>query len=192
MTNKGYIKMSLLSALEILELVEQGVIENVREGAINYRADINATSIDLYLGRDFLLEEIVDPENNIVNLANRERPKMFEVKDTVILKPNQFCLGTTVERFHLPDNISAQYMLKSSHARAGLEHSLAGWCDASWHNSTLTLELKNNLEHHKLQLTAGMPIGQMIFFRHKIVPKEFLYRNKGRYNNDETVKQLKD
>ncbi|EKD22599.1 MAG: dCTP deaminase [uncultured bacterium] len=184
--------MSLLSALEILELIEQGVIENVREGAINYRADINATSIDIHLGNDFLLEEPDVPEFNIIDLSKRERPLMSEAINSVILKPGQFCLGNSIEVFHLPDNISAQYMLKSSHARAGLEHSLAGWCDASWHNSTLTLELKNNLEYHQLKLVSGMPIGQMIFFRHKIVPKEFLYRNKGRYNNDETVKQLKD
>jgi deoxycytidine triphosphate deaminase len=83
------------------------------------------------------------------------------------------------------------FILKSSLARSGLEHSQAGWADAGWHDSALTLELSNLLSNHTLHLEAGMAIGQMIFFRHTKVPEEFLYSTKGRYNGDRTVQEIK-
>ena len=44
---------------------------------------------------------------------------------------------------------------------AGYEHSLAGWCDPSFEGQ-LTLELRNNLRHHRLALQAGMRLCQLI------------------------------
>ena len=52
-------------------------------------------------------------------------------------------------------------LLRSSAARAGYEHSLAGWCDPSFEEQ-LTLELRNNLRHHRLALQAGMRLCQLI------------------------------
>ena len=64
-------------------------------------------------------------------------------------------------------------------------------CDPTWHNSKLTLELKNDLKHHSILLKAGMKIGQMIFYRVKPVPTEHSYKAKGRYNNTTSVTQSK-
>jgi len=60
-------------------------------------------------------------------------------------------------------------------------------CDPSWHNSKLTLELKNDCEYHSLLLKAGMKIGQMIFYRVNPVPDQHSYAVKGRYNNTTEV-----
>ncbi len=176
----------LLSSLELQYLVDQGVIEGVRDGAIN------AASIDLHLGSEFLHEANPgDHASGVVNLAKREKPAMYKETGYTHLLPGDFCLASTKEIFHLPDDISGMFILKSSMARAGLEHSQAGWADAGWHGSALTLELSNLLRNHTLQLEEGMAIGQIILFRHTPVPTEFSYATKGRYNNDKGVSQIK-
>jgi len=60
-------------------------------------------------------------------------------EDPYYLAPSEFVLAETIETFNLPDDISAQFVLKSSRAREGLNHLLAGWCDPGWHGSKLTL-----------------------------------------------------
>ena len=37
------------------------------------------------------------------------------------------------DSFNLPNDISCQFVLKSSRAQSGLNHLLAGWCDPGWH-----------------------------------------------------------
>jgi deoxycytidine triphosphate deaminase len=59
--------------------------------------------------------------------------------------------------------------------------------DPRWHNSKLTLELKNELSHHQILLKTGMKIGQIIFYRVTPVPEEHSYAVKGRYNNTTEV-----
>jgi dCTP deaminase len=76
-------------------------------------------------------------------------------------------------------------------ARIGLEHLNAGWCDAGWNNSVLTLELKNMTQYHTIMLQKGDKIGQMVFFEHEPVPHERSYAVRGRYNNDSTVSGVK-
>ena len=180
--------MSLLSSVELLELVDQGVITNVDRGSIN------AASIDVHLGTDFLIEKdciYIKSRTPVLDLSKREKPTMFGLKDFVILDPSEFCLASTVETFNMPDNISAQFMLKSSIARSGLEHLMAGFIDSGFNNSVLTLELINMLRYSRIMIKSGMAIGQVIFFKHTDVPEEFSYRNKGRYNGDKTVQEIK-
>ena len=76
-------------------------------------------------------------------------------------------------------------------ARIGLEHMNAGWCDAGWNGSVLTLELKNMTKHHAIRIRPGDPIGQMVFFKHEPVPTEASYASKGRYNGDSSVSGIK-
>ena len=181
--------MSLLSYNELCELVEQGVIEGVREGCIN------GTSIDVHLGPELLVEnQYVFPE--VVSLRDKEQLSMFPLtlaKDgRYQLQPGEFILAHTVERFNLPDNISAEFKLNSSGARIGLENALATWCDPYWHGSVLTLELKNLTRYHTISLDNGCRIGQMIFHRSTPVPKDKGYHVRGRYNKDTSVSGVKE
>lgn len=108
------------------------------------------------------------------------------------MSPGNFILTQSREVFHLPDTISAEYKLKSSMARIGLEHLNAGWCDAGWNGSVLTLELKNMTEAHSILLQEGDAIGQIVFFKHAPVPEDKSYAARGRYNNDKTVMGAKE
>jgi len=107
------------------------------------------------------------------------------------LRPDEFILASSEEFFDLPDYISAEYKLKSSMARNGLEHLNAGWCDAGWNGSRLTLELKNVTRYHKLLIEAGMAIGQVVFFKHAPVPHEKSYAVRGQYNKQQSVTESK-
>ena len=108
-----------------------------------------------------------------------------------LLRPGQFVLAHTVEVFNLPDDIAAQFMLKSSRAREGLEHLMAGYCDPGWHGSTLTMELHNSRQLQPVPLWPGMKIGQMIFHQMAGVPQRS-YAITGRYNGDTSAQQSKD
>lgn len=180
----------LLSYSELVELVASGVIENVADGAIN------AASIDVRLGHTFMAEDItLNAAMREVDLSARESVvyEEHQVDDGgyFLLRPAAFVLAHTIERFNLPNDISAQFLLKSSVARNGLDHLSATWCDAGWHGSVLTLELRNVLQMHNLLLRPGMAVGQMKFFRHTPVPHDKSYAARGRYNNDASVSNIK-
>lgn len=178
--------MSLLSYNDLYELVEQGVI-----GPVDPKA-INAASIDVRLGPEIVCERWkASPPS--VDIHKREVFDNYSlnISDGYDLQPGEFILAQTMETFNLPNDICAEFKLKSSGARTGLENALATWCDAGWNGSVLTLELKNLLRFSSLRLTPGMYIGQMLFYRVKEVPTERSYATIGRYNNDKSVQIVK-
>lgn len=181
--------MTLLAYNELCELVEQGVITNVKP------EQINSSSIDLTLGKKLMLEKYFDFPP-VLNLKQRHPLTSVEwdmqVRGPCLLHPGEFILAHSEQVFNLPPNISAEYKLKSSMARIGLEHLNAGWCDAGWHGSVLTLELKNMTHNHIIELEESVGIGQVVFFRHEPVPKDKSYATRGRYNNDLTVSPIKE
>ena len=179
--------MSLLSYTELCELVEQGVIGPVDPAAIN------AASIDVRLGEDIITEQYCDHRVRPVDIHKREVFPSYKQKisNHYDLQPGEFILAHTMETFNLPNNICAEFKLKSSGARTGLENALATWCDCGWNGSSLTLELKNLLRYSALRLTPGMFIGQMIFYRVTEVPEHRSYATIGRYNKDTSVQSVK-
>ena len=107
-------------------------------------------------------------------------------KNPFLLQPHEFVLGCTEETFWFPSDIAGQFTLKSSCARRGIEHLMAGYCDPGWHNSKLTLELQNARSKHPVALWPGMRIGQIVFHRMSQTPGQD-YSVTGHYNNDKTV-----
>lgn len=169
----------LLSSKELLKLIEDGVIDALPE-------NVNAASIDVRLGREIQIET-APIMSRAVDLDSKESPEMcsFDIDDGGFgLQPNQFILAHTMETFNLPDNISSLFILRSSIARAGLEHMQAGWADAGFNGAQLTLELKNMTQHHNLVIKPGMRIGQMVFFQHEPAG-EYSYSVLGNYNGQQ-------
>lgn len=179
-------KNCLLSFVELCELVDEGIITGVKD------KQINASSIDITLGDTILAERFISTPK-IISLKDREplTTTAFSTRGGYVMSPGEFVLAHSQQTFNLPNNISAEYKLKSSMARMGLEHLNAGWCDAGWNGSVLTLELKNMTLRHRIQLEEGDAIGQIVFFKHETVPKERSYAFRGRYNNDTTVTGVK-
>lgn len=193
--------MSLLSYNNLMTLVAMNIITNVEHD------QINATSIDLTLGSNLLIErphpdaflaKLQSGNEAVAGVCLRDRtplymgPHNLEIDGPYDLMPGEFILAQSAQMFNLPRNVSAEYKLKSSMARIGLEHLNAGWCDAGWNGSVLTLELKNMTRYHAIRLQAGDRIGQVVFFQHAAVPEDRSYAARGRYNGDTTVSGIKE
>lgn len=190
--------MSLMSYNQLCNLVDLGVITHTDPEAIN------SASIDIRLGEEILIERRIpnnmegdyDP-NKLTRISLRKREPIHVHKHNLlkdgnyILFPGEFILAHSIELFNLPNTISCMYKLKSSMARIGLNHLFAGWCDAGWHGSALTLELKNETRNHEIELQYGDKIGQMVFFQHPSVPEDKSYAVRGRYNKDKGVSGTK-
>ena len=140
---------------------------------------VNPASIDVLLGSNLLVES-QSGELEPVEIASKTK------NDPFWLEPGAFCLAQTQETFNLPNDIAAKFALKSSRAREGYNHMLAGWCDPGWHGSVLTLELTNAKRFSSLPLYPGLKIGQMVFYRMSAKPRAS-YAETGHYNNHDKV-----
>lgn len=156
----------LLSGHEIEKLILDGYIKNARQDAIN------GASLDLHLDGTFYVDDW------------KSSGGFRKIKNEIQIEPGQFCLASTREIFYLPDDVAAEVKLRSSWARLGLNHLLAGWCDPGWHGSALTLEFHNVRRFFSITLMKNDSPVQMVFFRLSSPAGKYSYRNKGRYNND--------
>lgn len=179
--------MSVLSYHELISLVSSGVINAPVE-------NVNGSSIDITLHNIVQRESEWYSGHEEVDPAKKQFPRFFksDLDELNILAPGEFLLASSVEYFNLPNNISAEYKLKSTLARCGIEHLNAGWCDPGWNGSRLTLELKNMLRNHNVILTPGMKIGQIVFYKHEEVPGYASYSVRGQYNNQSLATSAKE
>jgi dCTP deaminase len=183
-------KKMLLSYNELCELVEQGVITEVKPESIN------AASIDIHLGDEILSETYGDHRQQVIDLSVKPRQSVQRERHLITgsyydMLPMSGILAHTVEKFYLPDDIVGEYYLNSSLARNHLEHLHAGHCDCGWSGSALTLELINLNRFHTLRLRPGQRIGQMLFYKVTEVPEDRSYRTIGNYNGDSGVGRVK-
>lgn len=140
----------------------------------------NPASLDLTLGDRLMIEVEESRELQVLGITHCTEDVPY------FLKPNEFALAQTREVFNLPSHVAGQFVLKSSRARDGLEHLMAGYCDPGWSGSVLTLELHNARRYHPIPLWPGMKIGQMVFHSLASVPEKD-YSITGRYNGHLTV-----
>lgn len=184
-------KRGIITFKELNKLVDAGVVEDVGLG------NVNVASIDVRLADTIYVERLPEPGQvaKAVDVSKGESLPMVErriqdygAKDKdgsyYDLMPGEFILAATIEKFNMPMDISAEYMLKSTLARNGLEHLAARWCDAGWHGSNLTLELVNVSRYHPIRLRVDMGIGQMVFHRHAKEKWSTGYGCRGQYNED--------
>lgn len=181
--------MSLLSYNQLCRLIDSGVLTNAKHD------NVNSASIDLVLGPNIMVEREPDTAKGeawppIIDMLDKEANHLIPFKmgpEGFLVPPGGVLLAETVEIFHLPNNLSGEYKLKSTMARNFFNHLNAGWADAGWHGSVLTLEFVNHLRHHWVRVKPGMKCGQMIFFSHEEVPADRSYAARGQYNGDKTV-----
>jgi dCTP deaminase len=164
----------ILCDSQIKKLAMDGMVQPYEESLVN------PASIDVRLGPRLLIEVEYTREMQPLEIVHHVQ------QDPYWMAPGQFLLAETIETFNLPADVAAQFMLKSSRAREGLEHLLAGYCDPGWHGSRLTMELHNSRQLHSVPIWHGMKIGQMVFHRMSETPA-MDYSKTGRYNNHKCV-----
>lgn len=141
---------------------------------------LNPASYDVALGDNIMFEVAETPE------MIRHSIKTHSKEDPYWLQPGEFILAETQELFNFTDDLAGQFVLKSSRARQGYQHMLAGWIDPGFNGSVLTLEIKNVRQKHRLPIWPGMLIGQIVVFM-MAETVEQSYSVKGHYNKNQTV-----
>ncbi|MCP3740818.1 dCTP deaminase [Rossellomorea sp. BNER] len=121
-------------------------------------AQFQPASVDLRLGDHFLqLDEYASPSISL------EKPAVYKdiCKDRILIPPNAFVLGTTMEYVRLPNDITAFVEGRSSIGRLGLFIQNAGWVDPGF-KGHITLELYN-ANRVPIELISGRRICQLVF-----------------------------
>ena len=137
---------------------------------------ISAASYDLTLADHILVESVDDNSDGWIEV-NIDKP--------YIVKPKQFILASTEEIVTIPPNLCAQVVLRSSAARAGWNHALAGWIDPGF-SGQITLELTNQRQLADLEVHTGQRLLQLVV--HQLVtPPQALYGVKGNYQHQRRV-----
>ena len=157
----------ILNDTQLFTLAQQGLI------APFYEENLQGSSIDLTLGHELQIETPTGAFNHMKAIEMQEAPYM--------LRPGEFVLAHTAEVVHLPDDVCGMVLLRSSAARAGYEHSFAGWIDPGF-RGTIVAELRNNLSNHLLPLKPGMRLLQLVLHR-MTLPAAQPYDRRGNYQN---------
>lgn len=168
----------ILSDRQIIQLCQKGLI-------VPFEIElVNPASIDIRLGNLIKVENESSARKKFMNVDISQ----CDPGDPFLVQPEQFLLAESYERFYLPDDIAGEFKLCSTPAREGFNHALAAWLDPGWSGSVLTLELKNNCQHHTIPIYPGLVIGQIIFYKCDEPPTQ---PYKGRYNGDQKVTMSK-
>ncbi len=144
---------------------------------------VNPASLDARLGENLLVELPTTTSLVPFSIAGQTQEKPF------MLQPHEFVLAETAEVFDVPDCVAGQLALKSSRAREGIEHLLAGYIDPGY-KGRLTLELQNARSMHAVPLWPGMRIAQIVFHKMSMLPGKS-YSITGRYHGDTAVQASK-
>lgn len=128
-------------------------------------------SIDLRLGCHFIIPKRTQLASLDPLHKNYERDKReykdeayIGIGDHFVLHPRQFILGHTLEYIHIPSNLSAYVICRSSWGRDGLVIATATGVHPGF-SGVLTLEL-TNLGEIPLYLYPGIAIAQL--FVHEV------------------------
>lgn len=131
----------ILSDKTIRDFIATGKIKIFPEFNLS---DVRPAGIRLHLGSELL----IPIEGQTVDLESNEDVKYNQVSilnNTFTLKPGQFILGTTFEKFQVPRNIVCHVDGRSTVARIGLAiHCTSGIIDGNFEEArTIVLEMKN-------------------------------------------------
>ena len=127
---------------------------------------IQPSSVDVRMDRFFRVFNNSKYTHIDPKLQQDELTSLVEVAEDepFVLHPGEFVLGSTLEKFTLPDHLAGRLEGKSSLGRLGLlTHSTAGFIDPGF-SGYITLEL-SNVANRPITLWPGMKVGQLALFK---------------------------
>jgi dCTP deaminase len=165
----------ILNDIQITHLAEKGMInpflsqllrkDNERPilsyGLSSYGYDLRLSSKDFRIFRH-IPGTVVDPKNFSPNNLEDAPLKSDEQGQYFILPARSYGLGVAIEELHLPENVSAMCVGKSTYARCGIIANLTP-AEAGW-KGHLTLEFSNS-SAADCRIYANEGVVQMIFFQ---------------------------
>lgn len=136
---------------------------------------IHGGSLDIRLGNHFLILERgmlgqIDPMNqtNVMEEPGTERKLYIPLTKSLVIHPDQFVLGCSLEYLGLPNDLVGYVVGRSSWGRLGLVIATAFGVHAGY-KGVITLEI-TNLGEVPVCVYPGWPIAQMFF--HEVLQTE--------------------
>lgn len=183
--------MSVLSDRQIMELCNkdkdpmitpfvgnQVKVNEKGERILSY--GLSSYGYDLRLGNRFKI--FTNINSTIVDPKNFSNDSFVEHEgDECIIPPNSFVLGYSLERLHIPRNVIATVLGKSTLARVGIV-CIATPLEPDW-QGYVTLEFANTTPL-PAKIYAGEGCCQLLFFQGEDCITSYSDRN-GKYNNQE-------
>lgn len=168
----------ILSDKKILEAIETGdiVIEPFQ------RSCLGTNSYDVHLGKYLAIYK-----DNILDAKKHNQIETFEIpEEGYILYPHILYLGVTEE--YTETHQAVPFLEgKSSVGRLGIDiHATAGKGDVGFCN-TWTLEISCT---QPVRIYAGMPIGQLIYFKVEGDIENYYNKKANAKYNDRTIKPV--
>lgn len=167
-------------------LTDKQILAEIEKGTIKIEPfDIEClgtNSYDVHLGK--YLATYVD---EVLDARKHNRIEIFEIpKEGYVLRPDKIYLGVTAE---YTETLAHVPFLegKSSVGRLGIDiHATAGKGDVGFCN-TWTLEISVK---QPVRIYAGMPIGQLIYFKIEGDVQNFYHSKKNAKYNERTDKPI--
>ena len=144
-------------------------------------AMVNPHSLDIRIGLAAKLRTTHGYLDVDLSRTTKENPYLIYPGDRLLVE--------SLEVFNIPEFVATTFFMKSSRGREWYGHQLAGYIDAGWFNSRLTMEITND-DIDCLPLYQGMRFGQLEFRLLLSLPSKS-YKETGRYNNDLSVMESK-
>jgi len=152
-----------LSNSDLHKLVDKNII------TVSNKKQIKDVAIDVTLYKDIYIETNkyhTEYKQLETIIPGKNKPKVryvdLSISNEYKITPHTFLIGGINEIINMPNNLIGFLFLKSSVARAGLQHSLAIPIKPGW-SGQLVLELTNCFSYHSVLLTNNMTIGQVMF-----------------------------
>lgn len=114
----------------------------------------------------------------------------LHIGNPFLVDPGEWILTHTKEIVTLTDKLEAEVCLRSSAARAGWQHALAGYIDPGW-SGRITLEFQNVRRFQVLPIYPGLELCQLRVRALDLAPSSD-YSATGRYQGDMGVQGNKD
>ena len=150
-----------------------------RPGSISFGC--GSMGYDIRLGRRF---KVFTPTHCVVVDPKAMDPRAFvDVEgDTVLIPPNSYLLGESVEYFEVPDDVIGIAIGKSTYARVGIVANITP-LEPGW-KGRLTIEVSNS-SPLPARLYAGEGICQVVFFRGAPPDRTYTQKGAGKYQNQD-------
>ena len=169
-------------------------VTQAQNGGRAISSGLSSVGYDIRLGskikmfRPTLYSTVVDPKNFKEAQLLEEydvRGGGYEMSGAAFgafdLPPHGYVLGVSMERFHMPDDVAAICLTKSTYARCGILLNTTP-LEPGW-TGYLTLEIAN-LTDLAIRVYTGEGIAQVMFFKHNRPDVTYGDRN-GKYMDQE-------
>jgi dCTP deaminase len=164
------------------DMIDPFVDDQVRDGVISY--GLSSFGYDMRIAGEFrvftpnIYNSVVDPKQ-----IDERAMVEYEVDDHILIPPNSYVLGRSVEYFKMPTNLLAVVLGKSTYARSGIIVNVTP-LEPGWEGH-VTIEI-GNATTLPAKVYANEGIAQVVFLKGE-TPDVSYADKQGKYQNQRGI-----